>query len=232
MNYRKKFVLDKNKKGRDLVIPDIHGCYRTFGKLVADLKLKPEDRLFLLGDYVNKGPDSSKVLDHIIELKHEFNVFTLRGNHEQMILDFSTLSIHEFEYHLNSLNTLSLVDSDFIIKPTYRNFMRSLPYYIELPDYFLVHAGFDKASKNPLEDYETMIWIRDLTKIRESLKGKRIIHGHIPHPCETIKQKINSKECRIPLDNGCVYPDRIGLGNLLCLELNTLEIHIQANIEG
>ena len=44
------------------------------------------DQLFLLGDYIDRGQDSKGVIDYIIELQKEFQVFPIRGNHEENIL--------------------------------------------------------------------------------------------------------------------------------------------------
>ena len=64
------------KLARQIAISDIHGCARTFKKLVLEkVVLDKQDTLFLLGDYINKGPDSKGVLDFIFELKNSgFNV--------------------------------------------------------------------------------------------------------------------------------------------------------------
>ncbi len=57
---------------RRFVIPDIHGCARTFRALVEDvIRLKPMDSLYLLGDYIDRGPRSKDLLDKILELSAE-----------------------------------------------------------------------------------------------------------------------------------------------------------------
>ena len=55
---------------RRFVATDLHGCLRTFRYLVEEeLRLRPTDYLYLLGDYVNKGPDSGGVLDYLMQLQ-------------------------------------------------------------------------------------------------------------------------------------------------------------------
>ncbi len=68
--------------GRIIAIGDIHGCYQEFSELLALLQLKPADRLILLGDLVNRGPDSIKVID----MAREHNAIALLGNHEDRLL--------------------------------------------------------------------------------------------------------------------------------------------------
>jgi serine/threonine protein phosphatase 1 len=71
---------------RELAIGDIHGCLAAFERLLAEIQLQPEDTLVLLGDYVDRGPDSCRVLDLILELARTCTVVPLLGNHEQMML--------------------------------------------------------------------------------------------------------------------------------------------------
>lgn len=79
--------LPPNVFGKDYIIADLHGnleCYRAVIKM-----LKPGDRLFILGDLTDRGPESEEVVDEI--LKHiEQNatpaIFVIRGNHEDLCL--------------------------------------------------------------------------------------------------------------------------------------------------
>lgn len=73
---------------RLLAIGDIHGNLAKLKKLIERVHLKPDDKLVLLGDYIDRGPDSKGVVDYLIRLKNLYpqTVF-LRGNHEQMLLD-------------------------------------------------------------------------------------------------------------------------------------------------
>jgi serine/threonine protein phosphatase 1 len=72
---------------RVLAIGDIHGCLQAFDDLLAWVEPTPEDKLVLLGDYVDRGPDSRGVLDRILQLRQRLNLVCLRGNHEQMMVD-------------------------------------------------------------------------------------------------------------------------------------------------
>lgn len=83
--------LREHLTGKRYAISDIHGCYKTFQRLVEEgIRLTKFDQLFLLGDYVDRGPSSKAVLDYIIGLmEEEFNIFPLRGNHENDLLEFA-----------------------------------------------------------------------------------------------------------------------------------------------
>jgi diadenosine tetraphosphatase ApaH/serine/threonine PP2A family protein phosphatase len=70
--------------GRLIAIGDIHGCYLEFGEMLDRLQLGRDDRLVLLGDLVNRGPDSGKVLD----LARAAKAVCLLGNHELRLLKY------------------------------------------------------------------------------------------------------------------------------------------------
>jgi serine/threonine protein phosphatase 1 len=72
--------------GRTIAIGDIHGCRQAFEALLQAIAPQPEDRLILLGDFVDRGPDSWGVVERILKLQHECNLVSLLGNHEEMLL--------------------------------------------------------------------------------------------------------------------------------------------------
>ncbi len=73
---------------RLFAIGDVHGCLHELKNLVEQkLKLRTDDKLVLLGDYIDRGPDSKGVIDYIMTLqKKGFDVVPLKGNHELMLL--------------------------------------------------------------------------------------------------------------------------------------------------
>src|SRR6187551_705831 len=70
--------------GRLIAIGDIHGCHKEFADLLDKLDLRKDDRLILLGDLINRGPDSGKV----VELAREYATVSLLGNHELRHLNY------------------------------------------------------------------------------------------------------------------------------------------------
>ena len=82
MNYLKKFCA--NHEGRDFVCGDIHGQLRQLYQAMADVSFDPKvDRLFSVGDLVDRGAQSKDVF----ELLHESWFHAVRGNHETMMFD-------------------------------------------------------------------------------------------------------------------------------------------------
>lgn len=72
---------------RILAIGDIHGCSRAFDRLLALVGPRSEDLIVTLGDYVDRGPDSFGVIERLLQLRRDYRLVALKGNHEQMMLD-------------------------------------------------------------------------------------------------------------------------------------------------
>jgi serine/threonine protein phosphatase 1 len=80
---------------RVLVIGDIHGCSRALDLILAAVKPTADDHLILLGDYVDRGPDSSGVMQRLLALEKQCRLTALRGNHEKMMVDARSKSIND-----------------------------------------------------------------------------------------------------------------------------------------
>ena len=75
--------LEKNKNGRDFVCGDIHGCFDEMEAELKHLEFDPSlDRLFCVGDLIDRGPKSELSIDYI----NQDWFFTVLGNHEHMFL--------------------------------------------------------------------------------------------------------------------------------------------------
>ena len=76
--------------GRLLAVGDIHGYYDKLEALMNEVRPTAVDKVIFLGDYIDRGPDSCKVLQYLMDFKKRFpgtDTVFLRGNHEQMLLD-------------------------------------------------------------------------------------------------------------------------------------------------
>lgn len=195
-------------------ISDIHGCSATFRALLREVNFSREDELFLLGDYIDKGPDGIGVIEHIWELQAAgFNVKCLRGNHEQMFI-----------------NEVGRGEHSGVIPPNRHEetcrWMLGLDHYLETPGYLLVHAGLNFRVQNPLDNTYDMLWIRYwYDEIdREWLGDRIIIHGHTPEPQHSVKfgiEKMHTRQ-RVCIDSGCAHSHK-GMGWLTALNLDTRE---------
>lgn len=211
---------------KKFVITDIHGCLNTFRHLL-EVILRPtdDDQVYLLGDYINKGPQSKETIHYLLALSEKQNFHLLRGNHEQVLLDVIDGKVSVFElYEKGGMHTMQSfnIDHPKELPDSYVNFFRKLPFYFELPDFWLVHAGFNMEITSPLADTDAMLNIRQMSYNTQFLQQKKIIHGHIPLKLTTIIKNLNRDNWDIHLDSGCVYPHRPGMGFLSALELNSM----------
>lgn len=233
------------------VIPDIHGCAKTLRALIEDL-IKPSkhDWLYFLGDYIDRGPSSKEVIDYLMFLqKEDYNLRLLMGNHEDYLLKAYEVELKQKgflgikpgnrkkrEWLLlggkETMQSFKLNDiKDF--PKEYLEWMKKLEYYVELDNYYLVHAGFNFKKGDPFEDKDSMLWVRDYDIEPQKIKNKKIIHGHVPVNLEFIDISIkNNKSYKfIDLDNGCYMTKREGFGNIVALELNSMEYKVQYNLD-
>ncbi len=241
-----KQILTNPRGGRRLAISDVHGFADTLQELVTrKIKLAPEDQLFLLGDYIDRGKGNARVLDLIMNLQERgFQVFPLRGNHEQMLLDAWNEYLSEKDRGSNirfhaMIEAIDLIDDRGNLAEKYLQFVDSLPYYYELDRFYLVHAGFNFHEPNPLADYESMLWMWNFTR---NPTAKTVVHGHITTDLVAIRQTIQTKHSIICIDNGCYYGlslrniqqynplFTIDKGNLCALDLDSYELFVQKNI--
>ena len=219
---------------RIFAVGDIHGCSKTLRKLVLEkINLQKEDELYCLGDYVDRGPDSKGVVDFILELKEQGNkVFTLRGNHEQLMME-SGKNRENFLHWVENGGRKTLESfgtaSYYELESKYKTFFYETQYYFEVGKYILVHAGLNFKIKDPFEDTHAMMWIRGFMVDEKKLGDRIIVHGHTPIPLATIRKQAH--ENVIDLDGGCVYTDYYGFGNLVALDLTSGEIIAVENCE-
>jgi serine/threonine protein phosphatase 1 len=232
------------------VIPDIHGYSGTLKALVKE-QIKPSrhDTIFFLGDYIDRGPDSKGVIDFIMDLQEDdYNIRTLRGNHEDFLLrtyDNETVrrnllgltyrnKLKKDWFRYGGRETLKSFNvSDVREMPEkYINWMKELEYYILLDSHILVHAGLNFNITDPLDDRYSMMWIKDFKTDLEKTGNRKVIHGHVPVSLDFIDLlKSGTAFDFIDLDNGIYMPEKEGFGNLVALELTSMEMKVQHNVD-
>jgi len=219
---------------RTFVIGDVHGCAATLRRLVDDtLRPLPHDRICLLGDLIDRGPDSRGVLDFIFELLDRgLAVDSVRGNHEEMCLqaadDYHHLGMWAANGGLATLESFQ-ADGPGDIPHRYRAYLGSLSHYILLDGFVIVHAGLNFDPPSPFDDTEAMLWTRSPLVDQQRIGGRRLICGHTPVPRSLLEASLDSS--KIMLDNGCVYGGRPGMGCLAALELESMTVRYQENID-
>ena len=225
---------------RKIIIGDIHGCLATFEVLLDKMNFSKTDSLYLVGDYIDRGPSSKGVIDKIIMLKEEgYQVVALRGNHEQMLLDNYIAEVDRGwaqnvdKELLRSFGIKTLAD----IPEKYIQFCDSLPLYHDDDEFIVVHTGLRFVYDNPFNDKEALLWARDWYQNidMEWLGNRVVIHGHtMQSKKETELQFLNLKKDQvIDIDCGAVMShSRSGLGYLCGFDFTNRELVFQENVDN
>jgi serine/threonine protein phosphatase 1 len=196
---------------KTFVVGDIHGRCAQLLNLLDMLPRDPQaDTLVFLGDLIDRGADAPGCVDHILKLTRENpeQVICLRGNHEQMLLDFfdglSTIWLspvtggeRTFEQYTGlPVRVRSEADLDEMRRAfaesfpaEHLEFMRALPYYYEDEHAIYVHAGLDEG-KHPRESSTvSLLWMRDMD-FYKNYRGKPCVFGHTPTPLLPLRGRL------------------------------------------
>ncbi len=158
---------------RNIVIGDIHGGYRALLQLIDRIGVTPEDRLIFLGDYVDGWSESFEVVEWMITLSRKRNnnnqtaPIYLRGNHDQLFLDYLTGENKENEmwlYHGGTSTVRSYQGRDAaVVEQHIQFFKNSLVDFYEHDGYGFFHAGFQNLKGPHFEHFPEMTyWDRTL----------------------------------------------------------------------
>lgn len=209
--------------GKVFCCSDLHGQYDLF-KQIKDY-MKDDDKCFVLGDCVDRGPGSIKMFLDIISDKR----FTLiKGNHEQMMFE----ALEDFEdgvldVQLWFMNGGRQTFEEYLTydEATRRMILREiskLPTLLKYKDFILSHAGFDWSLGDDADE-ETLLWDRSHISSLSTPKESCIqVHGHTPtstisDDCRDIL--IYADKTKICIDIGAFHFGRVAL-----LDLDTLDV--------
>lgn len=201
---------------RIIAIGDIHGEFNLLINLINKLKnnfnlSKKHDKIIFLGDYIDRGGKSFDVINFLIEFEKEYkNVIFLKGNHEQMFLNYlaqiSQDDIGLFLYN-GGYQTLDnykkhgyLINSASDIPKSHLTFYHSLKSIYKTKDYIFVHAGINPYFK---DNENSHLWIRDEFINSKVDFGKLVIFGH------TIYEKPLIHKNKIGIDTGAFYHGKL-----------------------
>lgn len=221
---------------RSIVVSDIHGCAKTFKRLIVEVVcLKKSDTLYMLGDMIDRGPDSKGVIDTILELQSSgYDVRPIRGNHEQMLLSSINAPLYKDQVLWLANGGCATMESYGVTEPEELGelikFLEALPLYLTTDSHVFVHAGLDFRLNDPFSGEVAMLWKRSGGINEAKLNSKVLVTGHTPLTLSKIRSSLSTSHIR--LDNGCVQGGAVrGVGNLVALELKNSVLHVQRNIE-
>lgn len=172
---------------RILAIGDIHGCYRSLDTLLSLVQPNSDDTLVTLGDYVDRGPMSCRVIERLIELENATRLVPLRGNHECMMLlarsslydarrwmvagGAETLDSYNGKHgKVANLEDIPVQHWEFISDRLLR--------YWETDNFIFVHGSVDSDVPMPQQPEATLHWARFSTQKAMHQSGKVVVCGH------------------------------------------------------
>lgn len=172
------------------VIGDIHGCHSELEELLnlIDEDANGEYKIVFVGDYVDRGPDSKKVVEKVRRMQKHGHI-ALMGNHEDMIISGELMYAAET---LRSYNTLQM-SKDIL------EWMSSLPKYYEDDTIIVAHAGVHPGLTMDDQPDTFLLWYR-YQDWQDANLNKHFYHGHTPK-----LGKIETLEGRTNVDTACVY---------------------------
>lgn len=184
---------------------DIHGSAgllkKMFTVIDADVARNPMPRPIevYLGDYIDRGPDSSQTIDLLIERGRSRETVFLRGNHEAHYLEvlrdptklaewrqfgsLQTLMSYGIQPPLNpnAAEQAKLIEALNEVMPLdHLAFLQSLKPSFQCGDFFFVHAGVRPGIPLDEQRETDLLWIRNEFLDSDEDFGKFIVHGHTP----------------------------------------------------
>jgi serine/threonine protein phosphatase 1 len=218
-------------------VGDVHGHCRELQRLIlaihADMATYPAHtrfRLVLIGDLIDRGPDSRGVIDEVIALQGEakrscgrLEVIAIRGNHEDTVLGIldgraarierwypDTLGYGGGASFLRSYGAPEMRFEEVPaavhgwVSPEHIAFLEAMPLYLDTGTYLFVHAGIRPGYALHQQSTFDLLHIRkDFLNFNGDF-GRIVVHGHTPHRQPQIRPSL-ARSNRINIDTGCGY---------------------------
>lgn len=204
-------------------IGDIHGQRDMLDALIEKVPFTKNDEIVFMGDYIDRGADSRGVVEAVLEFKLQFpKTIFLRGNHEDMFLDFlKREGIYQSGVFLmnGGFETLESYgidprDEPLKIPSLHMDFFENLQFCHETFGFIFVHAGLRPGVPMEKQTHHDMIWIRHEFFESDVDFGKPVVFGHTPMP-----DIFDLLPRMLGIDTGAAYG-----GKLTCVKLKNSEI--------
>jgi serine/threonine protein phosphatase 1 len=168
---------------RTIAIGDIHGCDLALDAILNAIEPTPEDVIITLGDVVDRGSNSRRVVELLLDLAQRCQYVGLMGNHEEMMLKVvAGREPPQFWLKYGGVDTLDsyrFCGNLNVIPPEHVTFLQSFTSFYESPTHFFVHANYDEEV--PLSEQSTKVlrWMRlDDHLPGPHFSGKTAVLGH------------------------------------------------------
>lgn len=157
---------------RTFAIGDIHGGLKAIIQVLERANVNANDTLIFLGDYVDGWSQSPEVLDFLIALSQKQNCIFIRGNHDELVLDWlenrrESLNEEMWFKHGGKATADAYSDVSEEVKQQHIHFLKALQnYHLDEKNRLFVHAGFTNMNGVILEYFSKMLyWDRTLWEL-------------------------------------------------------------------
>lgn len=167
---------------RTFAIGDIHGCDVAFEALLESLDLAKEDTVIVLGDAIDRGPDSARVMEMLLNLERHHRLVFVLGNHEQMMLEALEVGVHTSMWMMHGGEpTLESYGGKVENIPEHHLefFTRSVPYW-ETETEIYVHANLEPGVDMDSQSAHSLRWQHLTGHESPHPSGRRVFCGHTP----------------------------------------------------
>jgi serine/threonine protein phosphatase 1 len=170
---------------RTFVIGDIHGGLRALHQIMERAQVTTKDTLIFLGDYVDGWSQSPQLIDYLIELQNTHNCICIRGNHDDLLLNWLDKNEDNLLWykHGGESTVLAYESVSKVNKEAHVEFLKSLKdYYLDSQNRLFVHAGFTNMNGVDYEYSSAMFyWDRTLWETALAL-DKKMKTDHLWYP--------------------------------------------------
>ena len=167
-----------------MAIGDIHGCDTALVELLHALNVTSEDTLIILGDVIDRGPNTKRCIEILLDLRKFCQFRHIMGNHEEMMLD--ALDDGEWKDAWPRYGGREMLESyggnASSIPDTHLDFIKSGEPYIETETTIFSHASIRGDQPIDTQDKHWLRWSRMDRYSHPHFSGKRIICGHTAQP--------------------------------------------------
>lgn len=147
---------------RLIAIGDVHGCAKALDALLEAINPVAADQLVMLGDYVDRGPDSRGVINRLLELRSRCQLVTLMGNHEEMMLQVlkgDAPANWWLRYGgVETLDSYGFSGDLAVVLPEHVQFIEECETYFMTKDFFFVHANYVAGERLANQPAEALRW--------------------------------------------------------------------------
>lgn len=187
-------------------VGDVHGMYDLLEDLLQQIEQDGAQRkgckqIVFLGDYVDRGPDSRKVIERLMG-KLCFPHVCLKGNHEwMMVMACNGMQVISW-LHNGGSTTVALYGAE-PPPQAHLDWMNALPVRFETEHFHFVHGGFSPGLDFASQTEDQMLWFRpNQDRFDDRDWGKPVVHGHTTYkkPCVRLPY-------RIGLDTGAGFEE-------------------------